>query len=77
LLQQSHSEGWIYLVVFLDLCSRLVIGWAVSESLDEAGFVEQVFLQGQSRRGGAVSPLVHSDGGSQYASLAFRERLAV
>jgi len=69
------DEGWLYLVVFLDLYSRLVVGWAVSESL-ETGFVEQAFLQGQHRRGRGVSPLVHSDRGSQYASSAFRERLA-
>jgi putative transposase len=69
------QEGWLYLTVFLDLYSRLVVGWAVSESL-EAGFVEAAFLQGQARRGGAVSPLVHSDRSSQYASAAFRERLS-
>jgi transposase InsO family protein len=69
------AEGWLYLVVFLDLYSRLVVGWAVSESLEEE-FVEQAFLQGQARRGGAVSPLVHSDRGSQYASAAFRRQLA-
>jgi putative transposase len=69
------EEGWLYLVVFLDLYSRLVVGWAVSESL-EAGFVERVFLQRQSRRGRAVSPLVHSDRGSQDASDSFRERLS-
>ncbi len=69
------QEGWLYLVIFLDLYSRLVVGWAVSESL-EVGFVEAAFLQGQSRRGQAVSPLIHSDRGSQYASTAFRERLA-
>jgi transposase InsO family protein len=68
------SEGWLYLVVFLDLYSRLVVGWAVSESL-EVGFVERAFLHGQARRGGGVSPLVHSDRGSQYASVAFREKL--
>jgi putative transposase len=68
-------EGWLYLVVFLDLYSRLVVGWAISESL-EAGFVDRAFLQGQSRRGLAASPLVHSDRGSQYASDSFRERLA-
>lgn len=55
--------------------SRLVVGWAVSASLSTE-FVEQAFLQGQARRGRAVSPLVHSDRGSQYASTAFRERLA-
>jgi putative transposase len=69
------QEGWLYLVVFLDLYSRLVVGWAVSKSL-ETEFVERAFLHGQTRRGQAVSPLVHSDRGSQYASAAFRERLS-
>jgi putative transposase len=69
------AEGWLYLVVFLDLYSRLVVGWAVSESL-EVGFVERAFVQGQARRGGCVSPLIHSDRGCQYASTAFREKLA-
>lgn len=58
------DEGWLYLVVFLDLFSRLVVGWAVSASL-ETELVEAAFIQGQARRGGAVSPLVHSDRGSQ------------
>jgi putative transposase len=69
------AEGWLYLVVFLDLYSRLVVGWAVSETL-EVEFVERAFLQGQARRGLAVSPLIHSDRGCQYASAAFGERLA-
>jgi putative transposase len=61
-------------VGFLDLYSRLVVGWAVSES-SASEFVEQAFLQGLSRRGGAVSPLAHGDRGSRYAGTAFRERL--
>lgn len=69
------DEGWLYLVVFIDLYSRLVVGWAVSERL-EASFVTEAFMQGQQRRGRAVTPLVHSDRGSQYASEAFRQRLA-
>jgi transposase InsO family protein len=69
------QEGWLYLVVFLDLYSRLVVGWAVSEGL-ETEFIEAAFIQGQGRRGGAVSPLVHSDRGSQYASHSFRAKLA-
>lgn len=68
------QEGWLYLAVFLDLYSRLVVGWAVSAELTTK-FVEQAFLMGQHRRGGAASVLVHSDRGSQYASGAFRERL--
>jgi transposase InsO family protein len=69
------AEGWLYLVVFLDLYSRMVVGWAVSERMT-VEFVEAAFLQAQRRRAGAVSPLVHSDGGSQYASSSFREHLA-
>lgn len=69
------EQGWLYLVVFLDLYSRLVVGWAVSERLT-TDCVEAAFLQAQSRRGSAVSPLAHSDRGSQYASSAFTERLA-
>jgi putative transposase len=42
----------------------------------EVEFVEHAFLQGQARRGQSVSPLIHSDRGSQYASAAFGERLA-
>jgi putative transposase len=70
------AEGWLYLAVFLDLYSRLVVGWAVSDQLTSK-FVEEAFLLGQHRRGQAVSPLVHSDRGSQYASASFRERLKV
>jgi putative transposase len=69
------AEGWLYLVVFLDLYSRLVVGWTVSERMT-VEFVEAAFLQAQQRRGGAVSPLIHSDRGSQYASLSFKARLA-
>lgn len=69
------AEGWLYLAVFLDLYSRLVVGWAASETL-EVGLVEAAFMQGQARRGRAVSPLVHSDRGSQYASASFRGQLA-
>jgi transposase InsO family protein len=38
--------------------------------------VSKAFEMGQKRRGGVVSPRVHSDRGSQYASKAFRETLA-
>jgi len=69
------DEGWLCLAVFLDLYSRLVVGWTVSDRVT-GEMVEQAFLQGQRRRGGSVSPLVHSDRGSQYASGSFRQKLA-
>ena len=27
------GEGWLYLAVILDLCSRVVVGWAMSERI--------------------------------------------
>jgi len=68
------DEGWLYLTVFLDLYSRLVVGWAVSDSLTTR-MVERAFMNAQGRRAMAVSPLVHSDRGCQFASAAFREQL--
>jgi transposase InsO family protein len=50
-------------------------GWAVSDSLTTR-MVEQAFMNAQQRRATAVSPLVHSDRGCQFASAAFREKLA-
>lgn len=69
------DQGWLYLVMFLDLYSRLVVGWAVSEKIT-AEFVERAFLHGQARRGRAARPLVRADRGIPYASSAFREWLA-
>jgi putative transposase len=67
------DEGWLYLAVFVDLFSRMVVGWSMSERMTSE-LVEDAFLMGQHRRGG-VSPMIHSDRGSQYASAAFRGRL--
>jgi putative transposase len=57
------AEVWLYLAVFLELYSRLVGGWAVSDKLTSK-FVEEAFRMGPHRRGQAVSPLVHSDRGA-------------
>ena len=27
------GEGWLYLAVILDLCSRFAVGWAMSERI--------------------------------------------
>jgi transposase InsO family protein len=69
------DEGWLYLAVFIDLYSRLVVGWAASSEMT-VELIDKAFLMGQTRRGRAVNPLVHSDRGSQYASKAFREKLS-
>lgn len=30
----ATGEGWLYLAVLIDLCSRKVVGWAMSERMD-------------------------------------------
>jgi transposase InsO family protein len=68
-------EGWLYLAVILDLCSRRVVGWASSETNDRA-----LALEALNRAGAARAPrpglLHHSDRGSPYASDDYRAALA-
>jgi transposase InsO family protein len=69
------GEGWLYLAVILDLCSRLVVGWAVSERITREltlNALEMALVRRRPRRG-----LVHhSDRGSQYASGDYQAALA-
>jgi transposase InsO family protein len=68
------GEGWLYLAVILDLSSRRVVGWAVSERLDTAlalGALRMALAHRQPAGG-----LHHSDQGVQYASVAYRALLA-
>jgi len=67
------SEGWLYLAVVLDLFSRRVVGWSMSECIDR----HLVLAALDMALAGRVAPaLYHSDRGSQYASEDYRARLA-
>ena len=67
-------EGWLYLVVILDLYSRQVVGWAMSDRLT-SGFVVKALYQAIGRRRPASGCIFHSDRGIQYASMDFRDIL--
>ncbi len=67
-------EGWLYLAVILDLFSRKVIGYAISERIDRA-LVLDALRQALANRPGAHDLVHHSDRGSQYASHDYREAL--
>ena len=70
----ATTEGWLYLAVVLDLCSRRVVGWAMSSHLSKDLVLRAFWMAVLSRR--PVKGLVfHSDRGSQYASHAFRGAL--
>lgn len=70
------SEGWLYLCVFIDLYSRKVVGWSMSERM-KADLVIDAFKDALQRRKPANGLIVHSDQGSQYASNKFRRLLAL
>ena len=69
------AEGWLYTSVLLDLYSRKVVGWAMSDHVDTQLVREALEMAWGRRRPGA-GLIHHSDRGSQYASHAYRSILA-
>ncbi len=71
----ATGEGWLYLAVLLDLFSRRVIGWAMSDTNDRVLALEALNQALRSRH--PPRGLVHhSDRGSPYASEEYRAVLA-
>ena len=69
------DEGWLYLAVLLDLSSRIVVGWAMSESL-AAELSMAALRMALARRQPRPGLLHHTDRGVQYAAAEYRELLA-
>lgn len=68
------KEGWAYLAVVLDLASRKIIGWAVSDRIDRKLVIDAMrsaFLTRLPKD----DLIFHSDRGSQYASFEFTDLL--
>lgn len=63
-------EGWLYLGAVLDVYSRRIVGWSMSERLQEK-LVEDALLMALGRRTIASTLIHHSDQGSQYTSAAY------
>jgi transposase InsO family protein len=68
------AEGWLYLAVVMDLCSRRILGWKLTDHL-RAELVTDAFTQALAGRPRAHATIFHSDRGSQYGSTAFRAAL--
>ena len=68
------SEGWLYLAVLLDLHSRKVVGWAMSDTNDRT-LVLKALHMAVARRRPAPGLLHHTDRGAQYASHEYRQAL--
>jgi putative transposase len=65
---------WSYLAVVLDLFSRKVIGWALSNSPDSE-LTMQALMMAYESRGQPKGVIFHSDQGTHYTSRKFRQRL--
>jgi transposase InsO family protein len=64
----------LYVAVLLDVFSRRVIGWAMSEHCDEL-LVETAVRMALARRKPKGNLLHHTDRGSQYTSRSYRQML--
>ena len=69
------GSGWLYLAVVMDLFSRRIIGWAMRTTIREELVIDALEMAVQNR-GDEAPEIHHSDQGSQYASMAFRSKLA-
>jgi len=69
------ESGWVYLAVVLDLFSRKVVGWSISESLATPLVSTTLRNAIEARKPDTKSLLHHSDRGSQYTSDDYQKTL--
>lgn len=63
--------GWLYLAVLVDLYSRRVVGWAMSER-QTTTLVVEAWRMAWAQRHPAVGLLHHSDQGNQYTASLYQ-----
>jgi putative transposase len=71
--------GWVYAAFIIDVFSRMIVGWQLSNSLrsDLAIDALEIAVWNRTRQGQVLDGLVHhSDKGVQYLSIRYSERLA-
>jgi len=68
------GEGWLYLAIVKDLCTRKNVGYAFSNRIDTQLTLAALDMAYRSRRPGK-GLIFHSDRGVQYAAKAYREWL--
>ena len=68
------GQRWSYLAVVMDLFARKPVGWALSRSPD-SNLTKQALNMAYELRGKPQGVLFHSDQGSHYTSINFRQNL--
>lgn len=69
------AEGWLYVAAVIDLFSRRVVGWSMSDQMTSQ-MVTDALIMAIWRRGRPQELLHHSDQGSQYTSEPFQRLMA-
>lgn len=67
-------EGWLYLAVVMDLCSRRIVGWSMAPHM-KTSLVTAALGMALARHNPPAGLLHHSDRGSQYASHEYQALL--
>lgn len=70
------DEGWLYLAVVMDLYSRMIVGWSMSERMTSK-LVCDALTMALFKRKRPTSVIVHSDRGSQYCSHDYQQLLHI
>jgi len=68
------GRKWYYLSIFIDLYSRIIVGWDLSASLNRRSTIKALHKAILRRRPGR-NLMIHSDRGIQYASGEFGQVL--
>ena len=69
------AEGWLYLAAILDLFSRRIVGWAMSDRMTTDLTLAALSMALGQRRPGA-DLIHHSDQGSQYTDDRYQDMLS-
>ena len=70
-----QGGGWLYLAVWLDRCSRKIVGWDVRDTMPE-DLVSEALRRALRVRRPSAGLVVHSDQGSQYTATRFKNLIA-
>ena len=68
------KQGWLYLAIVLDLHSRAIVGWSMSDKIN-GRLGQDALHMAIEQRDITASILVHSDQGSQYTAASYQALL--
>lgn len=68
------GEGWLYLAVIMDLCSRRIVGWSMS-AVRDSYLALRALNQAWQLRGAPVGVMFHTDQGIEFLNNMFKDQL--